>query len=238
MNATNTDHAATLILLVDRSGGSLLHCETLLRRRPHSVEMVSRGEEALIRIRRDQPRLVIFGYDLEDMTGPELCRRIRDDHEARGTSLLFVAEATSEGEVDLCMAAGCNDIIFKPLKATEFDEKVHRLTSIPVRRELRTLTKLEVSVENRGYFVLGHSHNISSSGILVEADHVLPPDATVRLHFYLGGEVAPIRAESRVVRALFAGGTPQYGMEFVNLSDENRERIDRYVKRLRARELH
>jgi CheY-like chemotaxis protein len=238
MTSTGSASVPALILLVDGAEGSLLFSESVLHRKHHTVEVVHSGAEALLRVRRDQPRLVVFGYQLGDMTAPELCRLIRDDPAARGTSLLFVAEHAEEGEVDLCMSAGCNDIIFRPVKANDLDEKVHRLTAIPARRELRTLTKIEVSVENRGYYVLGHSHNISSSGMLVEADHVFPPDAKVRLHFYLSGEVAPIRAESKVVRAQFAGGMPRYGMEFVNLTVEDRERINRYVHRLRARELH
>lgn len=238
MTSTANVSVPALILLVDSGGGGLLFSESVLQRKRHTVEVVRSGAEAMLCARRDQPRLVIFGYQLGDMTAPELCRQIRDDTNLRAISLLFVADHAEEAEVDLCMAAGCNDIIFRPIKANELDEKVHRLTSIPARRELRTLTKIEVSVENRGYYVLGHSHNISSSGMLVEADHVFPPEAKVRLHFYLSGEVAPIRAESRVVRAQFAGGMPRYGMEFVNLTSEDRERINRYVHRLRARELH
>jgi hypothetical protein len=40
-----------------------------------------------------------------------------------------------------------------------------------------------------------------------------------------------------VLRAEFAGGTAKYGVRFTAADDAERERIERFVRRLRSREL-
>ena len=166
--------ASGCILLVDHSRGSLLFQESILRRREATVATALTGSAGLEIARNDRPQLIMFAFDLFDMTAPEFCREIRADASTRMTSLLLVCERESPEHADLCLSAGCNDVIFRPLQRHELDGKVGRLTAIPSRRELRTLTRIEVSVEKNGRFIIGRSINISASGMLIEVDHVLP----------------------------------------------------------------
>lgn len=225
-----------LILLVDHSRGTLLFQETILRRRDMKIKSALAGSEGLVRAREEKPNLIIFGYDLFDMTAPEFCREIRQDQATRSISLLLVCDRAHQEHGDLCLSAGCNEVIFRPLQKPELDQKVERLTNIPVRRQLRTITKIEVSMEKNGRFVLGRSINISSTGILVEVDRMLPQDGPVRLHFYLPGDPKPLQIMAEVLRAEFAGSMSKYGMRFLEPTEEERERIARFVHRLRSRE--
>ena len=224
------------ILLVDHSRGALLFQETILRRRDMLIMTALAGSEGLVKARMEQPHLIIFGYDLFDMTAPEFCREIRSTDQTRGISLLLVCDRQHSDHGELCLSAGCNDVIFRPLQKPELDEKVERLTKIPVRRQLRTITKIEVSLERDGRFVLGRSCNISSTGMLIEVDRMLPQDAPVRLHFYLPGDPKPLQLLAEILRAEFVGSMSKYGMRFVSPDEEDRERIARYVHRLRSRE--
>ena len=210
--------------------------ETILRRRETIIITALSGSEALLKARDEQPQLIIFAFDLFDMTAPEFCREIRSDAATRGVSLLLVCERETD-HADLCLAAGCNDIIYRPLQRVELDGKVQKLTSIPVRRELRTITKIEVSLEQNGRFYLGRSVNVSSNGMLIEVDRVLPGDGRIRLHFFLPGDAKPMQIEAEVLRAEFAGSMAKYGVHFLNATDEERRRVEAYVHRLRSREL-
>ncbi len=224
------------ILLVDHSRGALLFQETILRRRDMVIMTALAGTEGLAKARLEQPHLIMFGYDLFDMSAPEFCREIRGDELTRPISLLLVCDRNSMDQGELCLSAGCNDVIFRPLHKPELDQKVERLTSIPVRRQLRTITKIEVSMENNGRFVLGRSMNISSTGMLIEVDRMLPQEGPVRLHFYLPADPRPLQIAAEVLRAEFSGSMSKYGMRFVEPSEDDRERIARYVHRLRSRE--
>jgi len=225
------------ILLVDHSRGALLFQETILRRRDMQIMTALAGTEGLAKARMEKPNLIIFGYDLFDMSAPEFCREIRGDDSTRAISLLLVCDRDHHEHGDLCLSAGCNDVIFRPLQKPELDEKVERLTSIPVRRQLRTITKIEISLEKDGRFLLGRSVNISSTGILLEVDRVLPQDGPLRLHFYLPADPKPLAVLAEVLRAEFSGPRGKYGMRFLDLSEEDRERVSRFVHRIRSREL-
>jgi len=224
------------ILLVDQSRGALLFQETILRRRDMLVRTALAGSEGLAKARAEQPHLIMFGYDLFDMSAPEFCREIRSDEATRPISLLLVCDRNKLDHGELCLSAGCNDVIFRPLHKPELDRKVELLTSIPVRRQLRTITKIEVSLEKHGRFVLGRSINISSTGMFIEVDRMLPQEGPVRLHFYLPSDPRPLQIIAEVLRAEFAGSMSKYGMRFVEPTEEDRERIGRYVHRLRSRE--
>ena len=224
------------ILLVDHSRGALLFQETILRRRDMPILTALAGSEGLKKALEHKPELIIFGFDLFDMSAPEFCRDIRADDATKGISLLLVCDRTGSSQIDLCMAAGCNDVIHKPLQRHELDEKVDKLTAIPVRRELRTITKIEVSLERNGRFLLGRSINISCTGMLLEVDRMLPANGVVRLHFYIPGDPKPMQIEADILRAEFTGSMAKYGMRFVEPSIDERERIEQYVHRLRSRE--
>lgn len=228
---------AVRILLVDHSRGSLLFQESILRRREASIVTALTGTAGIEIARNDQPHLIMFAFDLFDMTAPEFCREVRADDSTRAMSLLLVCERESPEHAELSLSAGCNDVIYRPLQRHELDSKIARLTTIPSRRELRTLTRIEVSVEKNGRFIIGRSMNISASGMLLEVDRVLPGEGKLRLHFYLPGDPKPLQLECEVLRAEFTGGTARYGVSFSAANDEERERIERFVRRLRSREL-
>jgi CheY-like chemotaxis protein len=225
------------ILLVDHSRGAMLYQETILRRRGTTVMTALAGSEGLVKARAERPHLIIFGFDLFDMTAPEFCRAVREDELTRGVSLLLVCDKENAQHGDLCLAAGCNDVIFRPLQRHDLDQKVARLTAIPARRELRTITKIEVSMEKNGRFILGRSMNISANGMLLEVDRVLPGEGKVRLHFFLPGDARPLQLDAEILRAEFSGAMAKYGVRFLAASDSDRERIEQFVHRLRAREL-
>ncbi len=225
------------ILLVDHSRGALLFQETILRRREAMISTALAGTEGLQKAREELPQLIMFGFDLFDMSAPEFCREIRSDQRTRNISLLLVCERDSTQHENLCLAAGCNAVIYRPLQRHDLDEKITRLTTIPTRRDLRTLTRIEVSLEKNGRFLIGRSLNISATGMLLELDRVLPGDGKLRLHFYLPGEQKPMQIEAQVLRAEFVGTMAKYGLHFVEVNEEERERIEKFVRRLRSREL-
>ena len=225
------------ILLVDQSRGALLFQETILRRREALISTALAGSEGLQKAREEQPQLIMFGFDLFDMSAPEFCREIRSDERTRTISLLLVCERDNAQHEDLCLAAGANDVIYRPLQRHDLDAKINRLTTIPTRRDLRTLTRIEVSLEKNGRFLIGRSLNISATGMLLELDRVLPGDGKLRLHFYLPGEPTPLQIEAEVLRSEFVGTMAKYGLHFVEVNDEERERIGKFVRRLRSREL-
>lgn len=210
-----------------------LGVEGLLSRRGDALLIASSGAEAMALLSTKRPRLVVMQQQLGDMDVPHFCRVVRDGEGTRNVSLLLIADEGDEAIAALSLAAGCNDVIHRPIDEADLDARVARLSAVPVRKELRTLVKLELSMERAGQFFLGHSLNISTNGILVQTNQILAPEARINLQFYLQNDPMPMRVEGRVVRAEFLGGSARYGMTFLGLSTEDGERLASFIDRLR-----
>jgi len=223
--------AGTIVLVSpDRAG---LGVEGLLKRRGDAVIVVPNGTAAIALLPSRRPRLVVMQQNIGDMDVPHFCRVVRDGEETRSISLLLIADEGDEATAALSLAAGCNDVIHRPVDEEDLDSRVARLASVPVRKELRTLVKLELSMERAGQFFLGHSMNISSRGMLVQTNQILAPEARVILQFYLQNDPVPMRVEALVVRAEFLGGSARYGMKFLALGDDDGLRLAAFIERLR-----
>lgn len=220
------------VILVNPSRGTLLFDRALLQSPHWSVRATTRGTDAWRLTRELAPRVVVFGFDLDDLVAPELCRLIRDNHRTRRVSLMFIGERAEPQQVDICMAAGCNELVYRPLHRAELEMKIQRLLAIPPRRVLKTLTRIEVVEAEASSTILGHSVNLSATGMLLQVDEKLPPAARLMLQFFLEDPVLPIRVRSEVVRAEFTGGTPRYGVRFMDLPNEQRSRIDTFVRQI------
>ena len=223
----------TSIVLVTRDRAAL-GAEGLLERQGDAIVTSAVGTEAIAIIANTRPRLVIFEQHLGDIDPAQFCRAIRDGDATRATSLLLVADEGDERLAALCLAAGCNEVVYRPIDEANLDHKVSKLSAVPVRKELRTLVKLELSIETGGHVFLGHSLNISSNGILVQTSQILAPEARIIVQFYLQHDPTPMRVESQVVRAEFTGGAGRYGIQFHELSDGESHRLAEFIARLRS----
>ncbi|MGH9458047.1 MAG: PilZ domain-containing protein [Thermoanaerobaculia bacterium] len=224
-----------VLLLANRSSGKLLFDRMLLYREGRTLRLATRGTEAWRLAREILPHLIVIGYDLDDLTAPEFCRLVRGHEATRRSSILLLCDA-EEGEAgEMCRAAGCNDVAFRPVHPAHFEEKVARLLSVPPRASVETLTRVEML--DAGTTVTGRTVNISSSGMLLQLDRVLPPEASLMVQFYLESGAVPIRTRSEVVRAEFTGGSPRYGLRFVDIEPVQRMRIDSFVRGARQGEM-
>jgi two-component system phosphate regulon response regulator PhoB len=96
------------------------------------VDTAASGREALDRIGRHPPDLVILDWRLPDMPGPEVCLKIRRDPKTAGLPVLML---TSEAELKRKVAAlegGADDYLVKPPHVAELKARVKAL----LRRKL------------------------------------------------------------------------------------------------------
>lgn len=224
------DPGTIVLVTPDRAS---LGVEGLLARRGDAVVVVPSGAAAIKLLPSGRPRLVILQQHISDMDIPHFCRIVRDGETTRTVSLLLIADEGDEAIAALSLAAGCNDVIHRPFDEGDLDERVGKLAAVPVRKELRTLVKLALSMERAGQFFLGQSQNVSSSGILVQTNQILAPEARVNIQFYLQNDPVPMRVEAQVVRAEFLGGAARYGMRFREVGADDSHRLTTFIAHLR-----
>ncbi len=85
----------------------------------HEAAIESTGTSAYERIKREPFRVVITGWDLEGMTGPELCKRIRELNRSRYTYVMIYTSRSDKDSMMEGLEAGIDDYLTRPFNAVE-----------------------------------------------------------------------------------------------------------------------
>jgi adenylate cyclase len=146
------DPTARLLVIDDTpQNGRLL--EAMLSPHGYSVTLAYSGSEGLEKVRSEHPDLVLLDILMPDMTGYDVCRRLREDP---ATRLLPVVMLTSSGDQDKVDAieAGADDFIARPFNPQELLSRVRSLLRIKeyhdtIQVQAAELAEWNLSLEQR-----------------------------------------------------------------------------------------
>lgn len=114
------------ILVADDEPYVLRSIEYILKKEGFRVLTAVDGEEALAKIRSENPDLVFLDIQMPRMDGNAVCRTLRQD----GLSDLYIIMITAKGqEADRIhsLESGANEYITKPFSPRKVVERVHAL---------------------------------------------------------------------------------------------------------------
>jgi diguanylate cyclase (GGDEF)-like protein len=115
------------ILVADSDPELLCAIEAALRAEGHEVVTATTGWEAL-RVARDQlPWLLILDATMPDVSGYEICRRLRSDWRFADRGIMLLTYESLPKHRSFGLAAGADDFVLKPLDLVELADRV-RLT--------------------------------------------------------------------------------------------------------------
>jgi two-component sensor histidine kinase len=143
------------ILNVNDNEPSRYATTRILHRAGFKVLEAGTGEEALHIAREDQPPLVILDINLPDISGVEVCRRIKSDPATSSTMVLQMS-ATNIAVVDRVnsLAAGADSFLVEPVEPEELEAvsrallRLHR-SEAALRRALAERELLLKEVNHR-----------------------------------------------------------------------------------------
>jgi adenylate cyclase len=117
------------ILVVDDAPRNIRVMEATLAPRGFTIDGVTSGAEALLKIAAKPPDLVLLDVVMPEMDGYEVCRRLRADP---ATHLLPVVMITASGDQEKVSAldAGADDFVQKPFNQAELLARVASLLRI------------------------------------------------------------------------------------------------------------
>lgn len=196
------------------------------------------GEEALRICRLERPELVFMDLHMPLMNGADCCREIKRDQRL-STAVILITSEGKEEERQLCLRAGCDGFLTKPLDRHAFLEAARKLLPAIDRRDRRVNCRFNAKFRAFGLTLSGFASNLSQNGMYVAADADLEKDAVVELIFALPepfGTIIQTRAriawqnssKNRKKPAL----PPGFGVEFLFISEDEREQIGRFVDSL------
>ena len=102
-----------------------------LEKRGHIVQLASNGREALDLLGQYPVDAVLMDIQMPGMDGLEACRllRTREKGSGRRTPVLALTAHAMKGDREMCLAAGMDDYISKPVREEDLLDRVHKLAA-------------------------------------------------------------------------------------------------------------
>lgn len=119
--------AASCVLVADDDEDIRALVSTILTGAGFRAEAVGGGVPALAAAERDVPNLVVLDVRMPDLSGLEVCRRLKSRSETAGVPVLLISAENAGPDVDAAYAAGCDDYLPKPFSARELVRRVDEL---------------------------------------------------------------------------------------------------------------
>ena len=230
--ATFTDEevqvqAMRKVLLVNSTRHFFEEGKSLLDRHDFLVLQAPTAAEALRVHRQEQVNLIVSDLDLPEMGGDLLCTRVRESKESRDVSIILICHNNPE-EQERAARSSANVCLFKPFPARVLLDQVEKLLVVSVRKGYRVLLRVKVQGGQDDAVFFCTSKDISSTGLLIEADRALHSGDQISCSFYLPGS-AHISTNGEIVRKVAVAGKTAYGVRFTGISTEHKQAIDSFI---------
>ena len=109
----------TTVLLCDDERDLLSVLDFNLRAAGFETILATRGEEALLALKRRVPDLVLLDLMLPDLPGTEICRRIKSDPRTRHVPVVMLTAKGEEVDRVVGFELGADDYVTKPFSVRE-----------------------------------------------------------------------------------------------------------------------
>ncbi len=112
------------ILIADDLTNNRKMLEFLLEKIGYRTIGVNSGHECLREARNGKPNLLLLDIMMPDISGIEVCKRLRADAATATLPIIFVTAATDDQTLSKAFDAGGNDYIRKPINGIELTKRV------------------------------------------------------------------------------------------------------------------
>jgi CheY-like chemotaxis protein len=120
-----------LILVVEDNEANQLLASSVLEREGYVVELASNSKEAVERLTRNPPDLILMDVQLPGEDGLALTRRLKADPRTAKIPIAALTAHAMVGDREEALAAGCVGYIAKPINTRTFGEQVRQFI-VPV----------------------------------------------------------------------------------------------------------
>jgi len=90
----------------------------------YTVEVASRGGDALAATQRQAPNLIVLDINLPDISGYDVCRKLRTTTRTRHIPIIFLTQKDERSDKIIGLESGADDYITKPFDIEELKLRV------------------------------------------------------------------------------------------------------------------
>ncbi len=124
------DLSTATILLVDDNEQNLELMQAFLDDLPCKVQTAADGVEAMEKIERHSPDLLILDVMMPRMSGFEVCQKVKSQPSTRDTVIIMVTALNEVSDYERAVECGTNDFITKPVNKLELITRVRTLLEL------------------------------------------------------------------------------------------------------------
>ena len=115
-----------LILCVDDDEITRRLLERLLKNSGFNVITAKSGVEALIRVNKIKPRIILLDIIMPEMDGYQVCSKLQENDETSYIPVIFVTVLGEEQDKARAFSVGATDYLVKPIKKDDLLQKIRK----------------------------------------------------------------------------------------------------------------
>lgn len=219
------------VLLADDIRLSLASEKDFLEGRNLKVFATSSAVEAGDLAAIVQPDLIVLDYEMPEMTGAEICERIKSNAQTAHIPVLIVTVHEEDDIATTCEKAGAVGLLPKAAGREALLEEVARILGVPRRRDVRVPCQFTVGIASGGQVFSGLVDNISSSGVFLTVSRPFTGGLALRLSFDLPAVERPVRLLGEVMRTVeLSPSTYGLGIQFLEMDSASRKALTTFLE--------
>ena len=228
------------ILIVDDDDRVRWFLSEAIRSMGLEPESAASPVEGLRRAEADSFDGIVLDWQMPEMNGTDLARRIRKTPLNSLTPIVLLTAYPSAESVQESLAAGVNFFLPKPVSVEQLRnllDPARGFASEERRRAQRTAAPMSVMCRWEGSSSSGRVVNLSADGASLTLTGAPPMNSWVSLEFHAPGEAEPVEVTGQVTRVTLLAGPSragagrvdtarEIGIRFVGLGEEIANRLN------------
>lgn len=118
------------VLIVDDEPKSLYAMEMLLSQEPYEIYFANNGMSAIKQVKVEAPDVLLLDVMMPDITGYEVCRRLRADDRWKQLPIVLVTALDRKEDIVEGLEAGADEFLTKPVNGSELRARVRSMLRI------------------------------------------------------------------------------------------------------------
>lgn len=128
------------VLIIDTNADQLSRLAAIIMEEGFRVTQCSDGMEGMVKFYQDRPDLVVIDYG-DGASRLDTCRQIKALASDTFVPIIIISPYLNDQEINRCIEAGSDDIVFRPFSLAIFRSKIHSMFRIAgIYSKLHSLT--------------------------------------------------------------------------------------------------
>jgi len=212
--------------------------KTFFQRREFDLVVARTGQQAVDLAASERPDLVFMDLFMPELDGDAACALIKQDTQLQQIPVVMVTHGGKEEDIARCRAAGCDEILFKPINRHLFMTTARHFLQMTDREAPRIRVHLPVRYGREPQKLLSdYVFNLSERGLFISTTKSFELLEVLNLEFVLPDIRHTIRCKAivswhnRPGQPMRPSLPPGVGVEFDRMAADDLAALREFIKR-------